>query len=183
MRTHRSNRRRHADSGASFIELLVAVVILGTAGVGVLVAMSAAAVGARTSDEVSKAQSLLAESVGFLTDTDPEHIPYAACATAGPTSAYQQRLDALTGGSVRITAISYWNRTTSTFGAACRHDQGDRLQQITVEATTGDAAVAAVIVKRPWSIPLAGTVPAPPAPSDQVYSGDVEVDITPGVNG
>ncbi|MEY2957863.1 MAG: hypothetical protein RLZZ01_431, partial [Actinomycetota bacterium] len=67
------------DLGVSFIELLVAIVLLGTAGVAVLVSMSAAAVGARTSDEIADVQALLAEALVAVADADSDRVPYVAC--------------------------------------------------------------------------------------------------------
>lgn len=181
------------DAGVSFLELLVAVVLLGTAGVAVLVSMSAAAVGARTSDEIADVQSLLAEAIVAVGDTDPERVPYVPCDSATtPLTAYAAAVDGMfdgaRGGDVDVVTVRYWNSDTQQFGAACRYGEGDRLQEVEILATYGVSSRSAVVVKRPSNAPTAGLGSIPPLddpndPTDPVGPGFADVELTPGING
>ena len=87
------HRYRRGDAGFSFIEVLVSIVLLGTAGIAVLVAIQTTVIGARKHDEVAQNQALLAEVADMITDTEPEQIAYTDC-DSNPTGAYQTAIDA-----------------------------------------------------------------------------------------
>ncbi|MEQ9162065.1 MAG: hypothetical protein RLN74_05110, partial [Ilumatobacter fluminis] len=57
----------HPDLGATFIELLVSIVLLGTAGVAVLAALSTAATGAATNRTIAEVQASLATAGDAMT--------------------------------------------------------------------------------------------------------------------
>jgi hypothetical protein len=175
------------DRGATFIEVLVSVVLLGTVGVAVLVATSAAIVGARTSDEVAKSQASIAEAADYLTDTDPENVAYRACDSLSPADlmdAYQADLDTrFSSGVVEIVEIRYWDRPSGTFSGTCGSGSGYRLQQIEIRSVINGAPRTVSIVKRPAAIPTADVVAAPAAPPYAAGSGQVVVSLTPGING
>ena len=62
------------DRGASYIELLVAIVLLGTVVVGVLAAVRATVIGTRVERDHSKAQQWLQSAVGVIEAQD-----FASC--------------------------------------------------------------------------------------------------------
>jgi len=61
---------RRADEGLSFIELLVAIVLLGTAVIGVLTASRATILGSQIERDHSKAQQWLQSAASVLESTD-----------------------------------------------------------------------------------------------------------------
>lgn len=185
---------RPRDFGASFLELLVAIVLLGTAGVAVLASMSAATVGARASDEVADVQSLLAEASVVVGDTYPELVPYVSCdAGTDVVASYQTSVDTWLAGSLRgevtVAAVRFWNGTD--FGAGCFYggsadggtNCGHRLQEVELRASVGDSTRTARIVKRPLAPPTACLGPIPPPPPGGYQPGELEVELTPGING
>jgi type II secretory pathway pseudopilin PulG len=178
------------DHGATLVEMLISIVLLGTVGVAVLAAMSAAIVAARTHDEVATVQSRLAQAVDAITDTEPEQIPYIDCADGPPLPAYQAALDAQFAppGSVQVLSVEFWNAGASIelgqFGSDCRTaTHGDRLQRVTLQAEFDGVAREVAVVKRPFAVPTVGVVPAPPVPPYTGGSGQATVSLTPGING
>lgn len=191
---HRTNQKARQprkpsrqDEGMTFIEVLVSVVLLGTVGLAVLVAMSAALVGARVNDNLAQVQQVLAEAADAMTDTQPERVAYVAC-SANPAAAYQTAINALhpPAGSVTVGTES-WDRTAGggqgAFGPTCRFVQGDRLQRVTLTAKVGGVLRTVKVVKRPYTVPTADIVPAPPAPPYAGGSGQAIVSLTPGIDG
>ena len=184
-------RSRDRDVGATFIEILVSVVLLGTVSVAVLAALSATIVGARTGDEVAKSQASLAAAVDFLTDTDPQHVAYRSCSSLTPAAliqAYQTDLDTqFGGGAIEVVGVRYWDRTagggSGGFTDTCRFDLGDRIQEISLASVVNNASRSATAVKRPVDVPTVDIVPAPPAPPYAGGSGQATVSLTPGING
>ncbi len=114
-----SSRRAaaHNDGGSTFIELLISVVLIGITGVAVLAAATAAVVGARTSDEVATSQASLAEAADYLTDLEPENVPYLSCVPPNnPLAAYQVALNTQFGaGSVEVVQVLLWDRVPEQF--------------------------------------------------------------------
>lgn len=175
------------DSGATFVEVLVSVVLLGTAGIAVLAATAAGIVGARTSDEVAKSQALIAEAADYLTDTDPANVPYRPCdtlSTASLIQAYQDDLDArFSAETIDIVDIRFWDRPSESFTGTCGFTSGYRLQQIELRTVLNGAQRTVTVVKRPADVPTADIVAAPPAPPYAAGSGQAIVSLTPGING
>ena len=176
------------DAGVSFIELLVAIVLLGTAGVAVLVSMSAAAVGARTSDEIADVQSLLAQAIVVMGDTDPELVPYVACdAGSDVLTAYQGAVGATFAdtrvGQVDVVAVRFWNPSTATFGASCGYGVGDRLQEVEIAVSFAQTTRSAKVIKRPLVAPTAGLGDIPEPPEGPIGPGFSDIELTPGING
>lgn len=165
----------------------MSIVLLGTVGVAVLVATSAALVGARTSDEKAKSQATIAEAADYMTDTDPENIPYVACNT-GTTAAliqqYQNGLDARFGtGTVSVVDVRFWDRPTGSFRTVCGYGSGYRLQQVALQTAVSGVSRDLTVIKRPATIPTLDLVAAPPAPPYAAGSGQAVVSLTPGING
>lgn len=90
---HRSAERRRADRGATFIELLVAIVLLGTAIIGTLTALRATIIGTTVSRDQSKAQQWLQSAAGVIEGED-----YSDCTASldenTVKSDYQTAIDA-----------------------------------------------------------------------------------------
>ena len=173
------------DHGATLVEMLISIVLLGTVGVAVLAAMSAAIVAARTNDELATVQSRLAQAVDAISDTEPEQIPYVDCADGPPGPAYQAALDAefAPPGSIQVLSVEFWNGATSQFASDCRTALGDRLQRVTLRAEVDGLAREVAVVKRPFAVPTVGVVPAPPVPPYTGGAGQATVSLTPGING
>ncbi|MDW3215417.1 MAG: hypothetical protein R8G01_15555 [Ilumatobacteraceae bacterium] len=174
------------DLGATFIEVLVSVVLLGTVGIAVLTALQATIVGARVHDRVAQSQALLAEAADLATDTEPEALPYVDC-DSNPQASYQAVLTTLFPPPQSVTvSVANWDRTAGAGGAfvaGCRYAQGDRLQQLTISTVVDGTVKEVVVVKRPNDVPTADTVPAPPVPPFSGGSGQATVSPTPGING
>jgi type II secretory pathway pseudopilin PulG len=174
------------DRGATFVEMLISVVLLGTVGIAVLAAMSAAIVAARTNDQLATTQSRLAQAVDAISDTEPEQIAYGDCADGSPIGAYQAALDVQFAppGSIEVVSVEYWNGDIGEFGSDCRTAvDGDRLQRVTLRAEVDGIAREVAVVKRPFAVPTVGVQPAPPVPPYTGGSGQATVSLTPGVNG
>jgi type II secretory pathway pseudopilin PulG len=162
---HRSSRR---DRGSTFIEVLVSIVILGTAGVAVLTALSTTARGAAEHREISNTQASLATAGDALTKvpddlddsnlTDPDN--YVPCATPAQ---YQPIVDAVTLSTpVTVANVAYWNTSGVPGFAGCNFPT-DRLQLITLQTTTNGAVRTLSVLKRPAEEPIS-THPIPPFP-------------------
>lgn len=180
--THVARPRR--DNGSTFIEILVSVVLLGTAGIAVLTATTAAIVGARTNDEIAAAQAALAEAADYMTDTEPENVLYQSCGVPGVAAAYQAALDGKFGvDAVEVVGVRYWDRTSGDFGTTCRDSLGDRLQQVELRTLVNESARSVQVVKRPVAVPTIDTVPAPPIPPYAGGAGQATVSLNPRING
>jgi len=92
---------RQRDIGAGFLELLVSVVLLGTAGIAVLSAVGAAAFGATSQREIAEAQAALsAVNDEFSTGA----IAFEPCGTEahyGPLVSSEHDVD--------VTDVQYWD--------------------------------------------------------------------------
>lgn len=173
------------DDGATFIELLVSIVLLGIGVIAVLVAATAAVVGARTNDQIATTQEALAEASDFLTDTEPENVAYQSCVAPGVAAAYQSALDAQFGvGSVSVVHVLFQDQTLPAgFQTGCNFGppQGDRLQKIRLRSTFNGSAREVDVVKRPVDTPTVSTIAAPPLPPYAGGSGQATVSVTPGL--
>jgi type II secretory pathway pseudopilin PulG len=173
------------DRGATFVEMLISVVLLGTVGVAVLAAMSAAIVAARTNDQLATVQSRLSQAVDAISDTEPEQITYADCADGPPAPAYQAALDSefTPAGSIQVVSVEYWNDVLQQFGSDCLTADGHRLQRVTLRSDIDGTVREVTVVKRPFAVPTVSVVPAPPVPPYTGGSGQATVALTPGING
>ncbi len=177
------------DSGATFIELLVSVVLLGITGIAVIVAATAAVTSARTTDQIAQTQASLAEAADYLTDLEPENVTYTSCeAPNDPRADYQLALNGQFGaGSVEVVSVLYWDKAIAAtpvnggFGTTCRFSSGDRLQQVRLRSVVNGSSREVDVIKRPVDIPTISIVPAPTVPPYAGGSGQAEVSLTPNL--
>ena len=127
------------DRGATFIEVLIAVVLLGTTGVALLAAMGATLRAAATHDRLATVQSRVSDAGDYLTDITLVGDTYVSCAT--PAS-YQPDVDVW---GVTIQSVEFWNG--SSWGA-CSGAGSTQMQKISVQATVGGLTRELVVVKR-----------------------------------
>lgn len=173
--------RSRRDSGVTYVEILVSVILLGIGAVGVLVATTTAITASRANDEIAKLQAGIAEAADFLTDTEPQQVPFQSCDVPGVRDAYQAALDTRFGaGAVEVVEVTFWNRTVDGFGTTCRDaSDGDRLQKVTIRTVDDGVQRTVSVVKRPTSIPTLDLVAAPPVPPYVGGSGQATVSPTP----
>jgi type II secretory pathway component PulJ len=146
------------ECGATLIEVLVAVVLLGIGTVGILAALSTSiklSTVQRRQVSANAALAIAAEAIASA------NTPYAACAGADTTSgAYRQAIEsalAQARNPQRVTfTVRYWNGGQgSGFDTTCR-DGGqivpayEQLQLISLSTpVTGSGAWTLDVVKRP----------------------------------
>lgn len=166
--TNGGTERRRSDRGVSMIEVLISVVLMGTAGVAVLAALGVAATGAATNHRMAEARSWLVSASDAVTAAD-----YVECAVAAD---YQDDVDAALPDHdlVAVTHVEYWNG--HEFEVSCG---GERLQRITLR-TTDSTGGDWVVVKRTSEPPQLGGCPARLLTDG---SGMVRPGITPSLEG
>lgn len=174
------------DIGASFIEMLVAVVILGTAGVAVLTALAAAATGASTHRDVARAQQWLASAGDAIADVNVDADQYVPCAQPGDYQPIVESIRSADAPAITVTEVEYWTAAqafdpshANCDGATGHYATGQRLQRVTLEATIDGVARSLTVVKRPALEPTVDIGPA--APGGGSGTGSVTPDLTPGL--
>ena len=167
------------DSGSTFIELLVSIVLLGTVGVAVLTALAASATGAKVHRELSDAQAWLATAGDAISETPNGTDNYVICAMPSD----YQALVPPEAAAVNVIAVEYWDSALPVpqdeFGSVCQYATGDRLQRITLETTVDGVARTLAVLKRPALEPTQNTQPPP----GTVPGGAVVPTPTPGLEG
>jgi len=164
------------DRGTTFIELLVSIVIVGSAGIAVLTTISSTARGAAEHRRISDAQAWLASLGDAIIDVDTY---YRDCDSEPDPSVIASEyetniIDPITSSSslaptTDITAVEFWNSSTGNFGSTCRYSShGDRLQRITLQTTITGKIRTLTVDKRPAVPPTVGTLPPPAPPSGGV---------------
>jgi type II secretory pathway pseudopilin PulG len=152
------------DAGVSFIELLVAIVLVGMAVVGTLAAVRATVIGSRLERDHSRAQAWLqsameelqsAERVGCDPVGDPPSVPDVR-------GLYEETIQVEALGpdgwdpqtQLSITSVQYWDG--STYQSQCFDDAGFRLQLVTIQVTSPDGEVLedVAVVKDTPDLPL-----------------------------
>lgn len=185
MNTPHRLRAEGPDHGATLIEILVAIVILSSVGVGVLTSLAAATTGASVQRDIATAQSTLATAGDALTGTSDD---YVGCDVADPSAIAESYgwllAEVLPDGPVvDVSAVRFWDG--SRFGDDCRMSAGHRLQQIELSTTIDDETSTLTVVKRPVASPTIGVEPIAPAdvPTEAENDGSATVEITPGLDG
>ena len=164
------------DLGTTFIEILVSVVILGTAGVAVLTALAAAATGSSTQRSIAEAQSALATAGDAVTAVDIADDDYQDCASPGVYAARAQNA----APTVSVASVEYWTGTAWSV-TDCQAAAGERLQRITLRADANGVARTLSVIKRPATDPTINVGPL--SPSSGTGYGNVTITPTPGVTG
>lgn len=148
------------NRGASFIELLVAIVLLGLAVIATLAALRATIIGTKLERDHSKAQQWLQAAAEVIEDEN-----YGDCDTvplSGPQirDAYQLAIDAraqepygFVGGSITVSIPDVWDGTLFvpfSSQTTCYDDVLLRQQrvEIVVRAPDGDIIETVQVIKR-----------------------------------
>jgi type II secretory pathway pseudopilin PulG len=145
-----SNRRR-ADAGLSFIEVLIAVVLLGLAVVGVMPSFTAQVRGSALQDRFSGARRWIVSAGDYAVSTGLPRVP---CATptqyeaAIRTGAAANRPAGWANSQLTLAAqdaaqapIQYWNGTAFTNTCAETATNPLKLQQISLRVVSPDGTV------------------------------------------
>ncbi|MGH9277249.1 MAG: type IV pilus modification PilV family protein [Acidimicrobiales bacterium] len=137
-----AENRLGPESGATLIEVLVTVVILGFAVVAVVGALFTTIIGADLNRKQATARTVLVSAAETVKSQTVN--PYQDCATSYDLAPVTFPAG-WAAGDVSMT-VSYWNG--SGFSSSCAGDQ--KLQLVTLTATAPDAkAVESVeVVKR-----------------------------------
>jgi hypothetical protein len=134
------------DRGQSFIELLVAVVLLGTVVIAVLTAVRVTVIGTRIERDHSKAQQWLQSAVGVIEAQDFASCNPAIINGASVEAAYQAAIDNPVSGAKRpfgfnaatidVKTPEVWNGTTFVAfdsQTVCYDQLRLRQQRVTIE--------------------------------------------------
>ena len=161
MSRHRdAHRDAHHDAGVTFVEILVAIVLLGTAVIGTLTAVRTTIISADIERDHSKAEQWLQSAAGIIESTDFAECTNPATDESGILAQYQNAINLQSAapfgfqGLVQVLApLEVWNGTEFVpFGAqpSCYDDVLVRLQLVTIEVKSTDGGVVEQleIVKR-----------------------------------
>jgi Tfp pilus assembly protein PilV len=135
------HRRLSDDHGATLIEVLVAVVVLGTAGLAVLGALYTSIAVSATHRDQSTAAAVARDYSERIAGA-----PDLNCSTAASTyGSYSGAVGIPAGYTATVGPIESW--TGSSWGACVT----DKLQRVTVVATSDDGVSesSVVVVRRP----------------------------------
>ena len=122
---------RNEESGASIVEELVSIAIIGI-GIVILVAMiTTGAIGVHQVDDIVKADTLARSQLELIKD-----VPYQADPITTPYPA----VSPIPGYSVAVN-IEYWNASSGSFQSALRNDG---LQRITVIVSSNGSPITSV---------------------------------------
>jgi len=118
--THGGNAEVHAqrrDRGTTFVEILVSIVLLGTAVGGTLTALRTTIVSTKRDDGITKATAWLHEAEEALHRFD-----YQPCSLFTPaqiTSAYRAEIQSVAppagweGATIDLVSVQFWGRNAS----------------------------------------------------------------------
>lgn len=137
--THQTHRSRR-DRGMSFVEVLVAVVLIGTTGVAVLAGMAATLRSTAVHDRLATVQARLSNAGDLLTDVTLSSDTYVSCATPGD---YDALVSAL---AVSVTAVEFWDG--AGWQGSCSGASSSQLQKLTLHASIEGVDRDLVVVKR-----------------------------------
>lgn len=164
MRNRERRRDRHAttrppDAGTTFVEILVAIVLLGTAVVGTLTAVRATIISANIERDHSKAEQWLQSAAGVIDNAE-----FSECDNPGTDEStilgdYQNAINLAATtpfgfqGFIQLTAIDVWDGTEFVPFASqtqCLDDILLRQQLVTIEvqSTNGSITEQLQVLKR-----------------------------------
>lgn len=153
--TRSRHRRGRADSGMSFIEVLVSIVLIGTTLIGVLAATRATIIGTKVERDHSRAQQWLQSAVGVLDGTDLESCITPAdgsailssyqAAVADPVDGARRPPGWNSSATIEVLDLQVWNGNTfvpfDQQGATCLDTVELRQQRITIRVTSPDGEI------------------------------------------
>lgn len=151
------HRRDAPDRGATFVELLVAIVLLGTVVVATLAGLRAAIIASTVDEDQARAYAWLQSAADAI-----ERAPFTPChATSNGAlrSAYQATVDAVarpsdwsptSGATLEVVSVQYLARAggTDSWGSTCASGDPDSPvypQLVTLRATTPDGDATATL--------------------------------------
>lgn len=127
------------DRGASLLELLLTVGLLGTAGVGVLALFGSSISSSAATERLAAQQAWLSSAADLLTGPVTT---YVHC-DADPLTSYQSRIDQARPAlgwppdAVRVIAVEHWDELSASWSSAVCTAATDPLQRIVLEADDG----------------------------------------------
>lgn len=147
--------RPRADTGATFVEVLVSIVLLGTIVVATLTGLRATIIGSEIDEDSARAQAWLQAAADEIF-----HTPYVDCASV---STYQAAADAATrpnewdlasGAVIAVSSVQYLSRSgvSEQWGPTCAAGDPDsplyaQLVTIVVTDPDGDFTKSLEVVK------------------------------------
>jgi hypothetical protein len=158
---------RHRDRGVSLVEILVSIVLLGTAVISTLTAVRASVIGTRIERDHSKAQQWLQSAAGIIEDVD-----FGDCASVSISGdqirdAYQAAIDyddvtnpdgaktpyGFDDGQIIVDVPDVWNGIAWVAFAdqsQCLDDKLLRQQRVTIKVISPDGTITETVevVKR-----------------------------------
>ena len=147
------------DAGLSFIEVLVAIVLLGMAVIGILTAVRATVIGSRVERDHARAQSWLQSAIGVLQEIDRLDcdvvLPGYSTGEQTVRGEYQRQVRLLVtsppgwaGSQLAIVApvkvwdgTKYWDPNDPSAPATCFDNDGFKLQLITMQVSSPDGKI------------------------------------------
>jgi type II secretory pathway pseudopilin PulG len=148
--TPRTPANRELERGETLVELLLAIVILGIAGVAVLGGLGTSII---VSDAHRK-QTISGAAVRAYAEqlqTNVAASGYVSCAAAGSYASGTVGYTPPAGYAAFTTGVTYWNLATKTFGATCGTDSG--VQAVTLQvrdtADTRGTVSLTVVIRKP----------------------------------
>ena len=121
----------HNEKGATLVEELVTIAIIGMGIVILVVMITTGTLGVRRIDDDVRAQSLARSQIELIKDA-----PYEV----DPTTSPYPSVVGISGYSVSLD-FEYWNASTGSFQSGWRNDG---LQKITVTVSSGATQLAQV---------------------------------------
>lgn len=149
------------DAGVTFVEILVAIVLLGTAVIGTLAAVRTTIISTDIERDHAKAQQWLVSAAGAV-----EGAPFADCQSPPTTGSYdtvrvsyQNAVNTASkpagfAGIAQVVDVEVWNgddfEPYVAHGPICFDDTLLRQQRVTIEvrATTGSTVESIQLIKR-----------------------------------
>jgi type II secretory pathway pseudopilin PulG len=155
--TRASRRRRSRDRGQTFVEILVAIVLLGTAVSGTLTALRTTIISSKVDEDQAKAQAWLQAAADAIQRTEYKPCPsYDVAQVKGLyDDAVQDVVDVppppgWEAGSIGVTEVEFWSKSNGNeiWGAVCGTPMSAQRVEIYVLSPTGDLGKSLQVIKR-----------------------------------
>jgi prepilin-type N-terminal cleavage/methylation domain-containing protein len=137
--TSAAEERLTGDAGFSLIEVLMAVILVGTAFVAILGGLRMLLLGSSINRQHAQAEAIAVSAAEELKAVD--HAACAGATDAGYLAAVRSPNIVIPDGwdaqsAIRITQVQYWDG--SGWGSTCYDANGLHLQRVTVEVESPD---------------------------------------------